>query len=446
MKSDSAKWRSLAADIWRSGVAAVHPDSVIPQAVPALLADMECDDFLILGGGKAGAAMARALVRTMHSGIRMHGWLNVPNDQAAPSIAHAPIVLYGARPAGSNHPTEAGVTGSRQQIALAQNAPVGCVGICLLSGGASALMPLPSHPVTLAEKLAVTKLLQDAGADITLLNAARKHLSAIKGGKLASAWLESPSGKAGWPLITLAISDVIGDAPSVIGSGPTVPDPSTFVSTWEELQRLGITSQLPRAVKNHFNAGCAGNLPDTPKILPSTIHYHLLGNNALALRSAATTAQQAGFTTRIFQPEITGPVDVVARKMVSDLRQEAGLIHGAQCLLWGGEPTVVVPPGSGMGGRNQELALWMTQLLTPKELERVTILCAGTDGEDGPTDAAGGFADRASLDSAREQGLDISSSLTRHDSYNALSAMSCQLQTGWTGTNVADIAIALIHG
>jgi glycerate-2-kinase len=445
MTPAKTNWRETSTNIWQSGVDGIHPDSVIPQAVAGLIKDSDHKDLLILGGGKAGAAMVRALVRAIPTSVRLHGLLNVPEDQAAPMVENHPIVLHGARPAGSNHPTEAGVRGSRQQIALAQTAPVGCAGMCLLSGGASALMPLPCHPVTLEEKLLVTKILHDSGADITLLNATRKHLSAIKGGRLASAWVESPSGKAGWPLITLAISDVIGDDPSVIGSGPTVPDPTTFESTWRELLGLGVTEHLPIAVKNHFLAGCDGSLQETPKVLPSNIHYHLLGNNTLALKHAANTAQKAGFETQIIEPAISGPVDVVAKRIVSDIRSKAWADNRAKCLLWGGEPTVVVPPGSGLGGRNQELALRLTLLLTPGELGRITLLCAGTDGEDGPTDAAGGFADSISYESALQQKLNISESLTRHDSYHALSSMKSLFRTGWTGTNVADIVVAIIR-
>ena len=440
-----ASWRDVATRIWQRGVAGIHPDCVIPPAVAALIAAPEHNDLMILGGGKAGAAMAKALVRSIPTSTRLHGLLNVPEDHAAPAVGNHPIVLHGARPAGSNHPTEAGVRGSRIQIALAQNAPVGCVGLCLLSGGASALMPLPCHPITLEEKLAVTKILHDNGADITLLNATRKHLSAIKGGRLANSWLESPAGKAGWPLITLAISDVVGDDPSVIGSGPTVPDPTTFESTWKALLRLGVTDQFPLAVKTHLLAGCAGNLQETPKALPSNIHYHLLGNNALALKNAAKAAEETGLASRVLEPAISGPVDLVANRIVSDIRKEILTEKAAKCLLWGGEPTVIVPPGSGLGGRNQELALRLTLLLTPSELERVTILCAGTDGEDGPTDAAGGFADKLTLDSALHQNLNINTYLTRHDSYHALSSLKSHLHTGWTGTNVADIVVAIIY-
>ena len=145
------------------------------------------------------------------------------------------------------------------------------------------------------------------------------------------------------------------------------------------------------------------------------------------------------------EPAISGPVDLVANRIVSDIRKEILTEKAAKCLLWGGEPTVIVPPGSGLGGRNQELALRLTLLLTPSELERITILCAGTDGEDGPTDAAGGFADKLTLDSALHQNLNINTYLTRHDSYHALSSLKSHLHTGWTGTNVADIAVAIIH-
>lgn len=436
--------RSAALEIWLAGVKAVHPDFLVPE-IWQHLPSGDPTPILVLGGGKAGAAMARALVNSAPPWARLHGLVNVPDDQAGVVSGFGDVTLHGSRPPGGNLPTSSGVEGTTIQLRLAGSALPGTIGICMLSGGASALMPLPRPPITLDDKLETTRLLQNAGADITLLNATRKHLSAVKGGGLARAWMESPSGRLNGQLFTFAISDVVGDDPSVIASGPTVADPSTYISTWDALYNLGISAKLPTRVTRHFQEGISGIIPETPKSFPNQIHYLTLGNNRKALEAATRHADSKGFETALAPDLLEGPIEQVARRIATDIIRSPGIPGKTEVLLWGGEPTLVIPPGSGKGGRNQELALRIGGLLPIGHLKRTTILCAGTDGEDGPTDAAGGFYDFRAFETALQLGISLEQAVSSHSSHGAHAALGSLVRTGWTGTNVADIVVAVIR-
>lgn len=437
--------REFALKIWQAGVKAVHPDSLI-SSVWNIIGNLGLNTpFLVLGGGKAGAAMGNALVNSAPNWARLHGMLNVPDDQVDLLTVGTDLVLHGSRPPGGNLPTNDGVVGSKRQLNLAVSAPPGTFGICLLSGGASALMPLPAKNIKLSEKLEATRLLQRVGADISILNATRKHLSAIKGGGLAQAWLNSPAGKTNGILWTFAISDVVNDDPSVIASGPTVADPTTFKSTWDQLKMLGVVHLLPDSVIKRFHQGIEGSVPETPKFLPNQFRYHLLGNNRKAIEAASTQAIDLNFRVSIFPKPLEGPIEGVAQRVASEILQSQPPHNEPLVLLWGGEPTVVVPPHSGLGGRNQELALRIGSLLPNDWIRRTTLLCAGTDGEDGPTDAAGGIFDFAAMDCLHETGLDIKKAIESHSSYEAHKNLGTIIRTGWTGTNVADMVVAIIR-
>ena len=437
--------RKLALEIWHAGVIAAHPNSLIPAIWNCLGELPKPTPILVLGGGKAGAAMANALVRSAPTFARLHGIINVPDDQGGAHNEARDLVLHPSRPPGGNLPTDEGMVGSSRQLELAASAPAGTIGICLLSGGASALMPLPAKQISLPEKLETTRLLQRAGADIKILNATRKHLSSIKGGWLAHAWSKSPAGLANNNLWTFAISDVVNDDASVIGSGPTVPDPSTFKSTWDQLKTLGVASLLPKSVIKRFEEGIQGRVAETPKELPDQFPYHMLGNNRRSLEASANRAKNSHCNVQIFPKPMEGPIDGVAQNIVTDIIKCQPIPGTPLVLLWGGEPTVVLPPGSGKGGRNQELALRVGKLLPSEWVRKTTLLCGGTDGEDGPTDAAGGFFDRESLELAYRTAFDISKAIESHSSYEAHKNLGSLLKTGWTGTNVADIVVAIIR-
>src|SRR5579883_117479 len=300
--------------------------------------------------------------------------------------------------------------------------------ITAISGGASALLPAPAPPVTLADKQKTTSLLLEAGADINELNAVRKHLSFLKGGRLAA--LASPA-----TVISLLLSDVVGDKLDVIGSGLTAPDPTTYQHALNVLDRYGLRDAVPRAVRERLERAD----DETPK-LGDPIFAHVcnvvVGSNGLALQAAAAKAQELGYRVRIVSSEIQGEARAVAKELVGVLREESRPV----CLLAGGETTVTVR-GAGKGGRNQEFAL--AAAIAIEDAENVAVLSAGTDGTDGPTDAAGAIATGETLARARRIGLSAEEYLAHNDSYCFFDALNDLIRTGPTGTNVMDIHILL---
>jgi glycerate-2-kinase len=439
--------RDLLTEIWKAGIKKVHPDYLVPKIWQEIYQKNggDYDHYLILGGGKAGAAMAAAFTRSAPPGATWHGTMNVPNDQLKTSDTIPNLSLHPSRPPGGNFPTHEGIIGSKKQMEQARLAKNGTVGICLLSGGASALMPLPAEGISLEDKWITTKILQHLGADIGLLNSTRKHLSAIKGGGLGKAWLDSEAARSGSVLTTFAISDVMGDDPSVIASGPTVPDPSTFESTLKKLADIGATNLLPKAVMARLEKGALGKIDETLKVAHPLLKYILLGNNTMALEACSLHAKNLGIETRIFYSPIVGAIQEATRQISTEIKDTAMKIKGPIVLIWGGECTVSVKQNSGKGGRNQELAIRIGMSLPKEILNKTTVLCAGTDGEDGPTDVAGGFFDLNIITRGHQEGVDFESAIQNHSTYHAHDTIGSHLKTGWTGTNVADISMALIR-
>src|SRR5262245_17584277 len=284
--------RSLAAHalaIRHAAVDAVRPADLLPNPVRThqqfRQAIASAERVLVVGAGKAGAAMAEALEAAEADHLdKLTGIANVPADALRPLRR---IRLHSARPAGSNHPTAAGVAGAEEMLALLNSAGPHDVAVCLLSGGGSALLPAPAG-VSLEDKQAVTRLLHACGATIHEMNAVRKHLSRVKGGRLAQAF-------RGRALFSLIISDVVGDPLDVIASGPTVADPSTFADAIAVLDRYGLQDLVPRSVLEHLERGAAGAIPETPKALPVNVHNVILGNNGMALRAATAKAGELGY-------------------------------------------------------------------------------------------------------------------------------------------------------
>jgi hydroxypyruvate reductase/glycerate 2-kinase len=429
--------RRHAREIWQAAVEAVRPEPLVRAALndASIRRVIEAAPrILVLGAGKAGAAMAAAVEETLGDALdRVHGIVNVPSDSVRPLRK---IRLHAARPAGSNQPTEQGVVGAEEMLQLARSAGPDDVALCLISGGGSALLPAPAEGVTLADKQAVTKLLHECGATINQMNAVRKHLSAIKGGRLAEAF----RGKA---LYSLIISDVIGDPLDVIASGPTVPDSTTFTDVLVLLDLLTLTPRLPPAVLAHLQQGNARQIPDTPKGLPDNIQNLILGNNVKALAAAEVCARDLGYTVLNLGSYVEGETRQVATAISGIARSilEQGIpICPPACVLLGGETTVTLTPNHGLGGRNQEFVLAaLCQLAT---LPEMAILSAGTDGEDGPTDAAGAIGDFGVLFTPTwAHALDY---LRRHDSYHFFESAGGLIKTGLTQTNVMDVRLILI--
>jgi hydroxypyruvate reductase/glycerate 2-kinase len=438
--------RDLADDalaVWRAGVDAVRPGPLLASAWPTLPAEVKAGlaaapRVFVVGAGKAGTGMAAALEAQFGAGVnRLNGLVNVPEGTTRPL---ARIRLHPARPAGSNHPTAAGVAGADEMLALLASAGPEDVAICLLSGGGSALLPAPGAGITLDDKQTVTKLLHACGATIREMNAVRKHLSRVKGGRLARAF-------RGKRLVTLIISDVVGDPLDVIASGPTAPDPTTFADSVAVLDKYGLTDRVPAAVLELLRAGLRGEIPETPKTLPPAVSNVIIGSNATALAAATGTAAARGYRVLDLGPFVEGEtkeVAVVLAGIVRSIRGRGEPVASPACVLVGGETTVTLGPNPGKGGRNQEFVLAVADKLGDG-MAGVCVLSGGTDGEDGPTDAAGAVATAETLARAAALGLDPADHLRRHDAYPFFDATGGLVRTGLTGTNVMDVRVILVR-
>jgi hydroxypyruvate reductase len=317
--------------------------------------------------------------------------------------------------------------------------------LVLISGGGSALLPLPVAGISLADIQALTQALLRCGADITEINTIRKHLSGLQGGQLAR--LAQPA-----QVVTLILSDVVGTPLDVIASGPTVPDPTTYADAVAVLKRYEILDQVPASVRRHLLAGAAGALPDTPKPgdpLFERVANIVIGDNASAGRAAVAAARSLGFHSTLLTTFVQGEAREVGR-VVAGLAQ--GIACGQSdfarpaCLVLGGETTVTIR-GQGAGGRNQELALAAAIALDGYALPagvEVAVVSLGTDGTDGPTDAAGGIATRDTLARGRVLGLDARAALANNDSYHYLAAVGDLIVTGPTNTNVNDLIFVFV--
>jgi hydroxypyruvate reductase len=420
--------RLQAARIFGTALRAADPQ----QAAMRYLARRDYSRFrhvYVIGAGKAGASMARAAERALGRMVT-GGLVNVKYGHLAK------LRRIELNECGHPVPDQRGVAGAERIAEIAAAAGAGDLVLCLISGGASALLPLPAPPVTLEEKQEVTRLLLACGADIHEINTVRKHLSAIKGGQLA---------RLAWPakVEALLVSDVIGDSPDVIGSGPAAPDPSTFAEAAAVLDRYGIRDKVPAAVRTRIEQGVAGAIDETPKPgekLFARVRNTVIGGNGLALDAAARQARQLGFRTLVLSSAIAGETREIARMHAAIAREVAERgrpVKPPACIITGGETTVTLR-GDGLGGRNQEFVL--AAALDIAGLDNVVVFSAGTDGTDGPTDAAGAIADGDTL--GRKP--DARRYLDANDSYHYFEALGDLVITGPTNTNVADVRILLI--
>jgi glycerate 2-kinase len=394
--------------------------------------------ILVVGGGKAGSAMAAGAETALADQLdRVIGILNIPEGVAAPTTA---IVLHASRPAGVNHPTQQGVDGVERMFRIAQEAQPGDMALCLLSGGGSALLPAPVTGVPLVDKQAITRELHACGATIDEMNCVRKHLSRVKGGGLARAFAER-----GVPLFSLIVSDVIGDPLDVIASGPTASDPTTFRDARDVLRQYGLEARAPASVRAYLENGERGSVPETLKELPGSVVNRVLCNNAKSLHAAAGAAEKLGYhviNLGSFLEGETRQVALMHAALVRSVRADGVPASAPVCILSGGETTVTLNASPGKGGRNQEFVLAAVERLGTEGMRNVVIASGGTDGEDGPTDAAGAVADGGTL--GRGHGLEARAFLERHDAYSYFDASGDLLRTGLTGTNVMDVRVVLI--
>lgn len=389
------------------------------------------DRIRVIGAGKASAAMARAVERILGRRIS-DGFVNVSDG-----AAHGSRRIH-LNPSGHPVPDQRGLDGANRITCMAQESGERDLLIAVISGGASALMPDPAPPITLGDIQETTRQLLACGATIHELNTVRKHISTLKGGGLAR--LAAPA-----TILALILSDVIGDDLDVIGSGPTAPDPSTFEDAIHVLEKYSI--RPPDAIWDRLQYGKSGVIPDTPKPGDpafARVQNLIVGSNRLAIDAAAQQARSLGYRPLILSTFIEGEARDVASMhaaIVKEIRTSRRPIRPPACVLSGGETTVTVR-GTGAGGRNQEFVL--AAAIALENFDRTIIFSAGTDGIDGPTDAAGAIADPSTMLRARALGLDPHRFLAANDSYHFFERLHALVKTGPTGTNVMDIRILLV--
>ena len=431
----SAEARTAARAIWRAALAAGDVAPLLRRHLRldgatlnagALRLDLDgVRRVIVLGAGKAGASMAATLESIL--GARVAAGFVVVKDGYRLPAARIEIAE-----AGHPVPDDRGLAASARLLELAASATADDLVVFLVSGGGSALTPAPAVPVTLAEKQAVTRLLLAAGATINELNAVRKHLSRFKGGLLARA--AAPA-----TVLTLALSDVIDDPLDVIASGPTAPDPTTFVDALEVLERRRVLDRAPRSIVERLREGAAGAVAETPKPgdpVFARVTNLVIGNNALVVEAAAAEAERLGYRPHVLTRALQGEARDVARSLVARARA----LPGSSALIAGGETTVTVR-GAGQGGRCQEFAL--AAALALEAGESLVVLAAGTDGTDGPTDAAGGLVDAGTLARGRAVGADAARALLDNDAHRFLTAAGDCVVSGPTNTNLLDLYLIL---
>ena len=425
-------------DLFLAGVSAVLPENLVRMNVGIFGPFIKVGRFRfrggvhVLGSGKASVRMANEVVSVLRD--RIVGGVVIGVKGGEVGKGGRIEFYYGTHPLPSRENVEA----TERLVAYLKSLGREDRFIYLLSGGTSALLEKPIPPITLEDLMATTDLLLKSGMDIRKINAVRKHLSEVKGGRLS----EMTEAKG----YVLVLSDVVGDDLSSIGSGPFYPDPTTYEEVYGLLREYGVWDRLPESVRRVITAGVEGEIPETPKTPSPRIHHLLIGNNRTALLAIREAARGMGLRARIMTDTLQGEAREVARVLYSLARHVALYrepFSPPVLLIFGGETTVTVR-GKGKGGRNQELALAFL-----KEMEedfRIILLSAGTDGIDGPTDVAGAVVSDADRDRALREGLNMEAFLNENDSYAFHRAMGTHVRTGPTGTNVADVLLMYVEG
>ena len=441
--------RSEAADIFKSSVEAVNPYHAVKRFVhvegerlvvgtedqATVELDLsEYDRISLVGGGKATAPMAKAMEELLGERIN-EGLINVKYGFGAD------LALTEITEASHPLPDSSGVKGTTKILDLLQTAGEKDLIFSLISGGGSALLVQPAGRVTLSEMQDLTQSLLECGASIDEMNTVRKHISSSKGGQMARAAMPATT-------INLMLSDVVGDSMDVIASGPFVPDTSTFEDALGILKKYDLRD-VPAAIQSHLKRGMEGRIPETPKAddpIFDPVHNFIIGSNILALKAAEDKARNLGYNTLILSSMVEGETREVARvhtAIAKEIVKTGRPIPSPACVISGGETTVTIR-GKGLGGRNQEfcLAAALDLIGLPP---RVVVLSGGTDGDDGPTKAAGAIVDPLTVRRGKEAGLEAPDFLANNDSYHFFEKTDDLLITGPTDTNVMDVRLVLIR-
>jgi glycerate 2-kinase len=440
---DMIRARKDAVAIFQAGVKAVDPAVAVRRHVqrqgnslkiggrPYNLADFE--NIFVIGAGKASAAMAEPLEEILGDRLTS-GFLNVKYGHSLP------LSRIHVNEAGHPLPDESGWRGAKKIIELLRSTGERDLVIFLISGGGSALLPAPAEGLTLEDEQQMTNLLLECGATIHEINAVRKHISSVKGGQLAR--LAHPA-----VLVSLILSDVIGDRLDSIASGPTVPDESTFEICLRILEKYGLTARIPPAVSEHLEKGARQEIGETPK--PGDPAFDrtqnvIIASNAQAVEAAAEKARTLGYHSLVLSTFIEGETREIARMhtaLAKEIIRSGRPVRRPACLISGGETTVTIH-GPGLGGRNQEFSL--AAAIEIDGLDDVVVLSGGTDGTDGPTEAAGAIADSTTSQRGRALGLEPEAYLFNNDSYHFFQPLGDLLVTGPTFTNVMDLHLVLV--
>jgi glycerate 2-kinase len=433
--------RYKVASILSSALSAVEPATAVKRALKR-----EGDHLLItgksyhlprlnhiwiIGAGKAGVPMAQSVVEIL--GNRITGGVVIVKEGFASGILPENIRVIEA---GHPIPDERGQAGAKQIEHLLRQTQFDDLVICLISGGGSALLPHPVNGVSLADLQQLSQHLLDCGASVVEINTLRKHLDQFKGGQLVRQIKPASA-------ISLILSDVVGNPLDTIASGLTVPDPSTFQDAYNILQKYHLVDRISPSIVFHLQQGMRGEIPETPKPgheMFRHVQNEIIGSNMIACQATQKTAQEYGFNTQLLTTYLQGEANQAGRFLASILRQitDNGLpLHRPACLVVGGETTVTVK-GDGKGGRNLELALAAAMDLSG--LVDVALITLATDGNDGPTDAAGAYVDGETMRCAEQLGLNPLHYLENNDSYHFFEHLGGLIKTGPTQTNVNDVA------
>lgn len=432
--------RNIAEEIFTAGVRSVLPEKMFQLHVKLTDERLEIagenyelsqfNHIYVLGAGKAAALMAKEVENVLKD--------KITDGHIITKYGHGAKLHYlTLTEAGHPIPDAEGVKGTQKLLEIAEKAAENDLVICLLSGGASALMADYPETATLNDLKRANELLVTSGSNIHEINTVRKHLSNVKGGRLAKAIYPATT-------ISLIISDVIGDKLDVIASGPTVGDSGTFADALSVIDKYALASSLPASLLTHLQKGAHGAIAETPKPddpIFEKVRNYIIASNRVALENAATKAKELGFETHIVTHCLQEDVLEVADFIVKAIDKQKNRKESV-CLLFGGEPTIKVS-GNGLGGRNQHLALLLVSKIAA--MKNITILCAGTDGTDGPTNAAGAVVDNKTMRLAKEKEIDVRPYIENCDSYNFFAQIGGHVITGNTGTNVMDLVVVLIN-